>query len=209
MNFSTPQIEIRYGSYSESPVISTELCIPSLYGLHRINVNRHETEIVIGISPKNFSLNIYITTHFGKILQLGPSEFIDFLENLDSYFAININFVFKPPIISIFKIDEADKYQINFINHEKIYMREKSILKLCEMKRYLISMINELNNDVPMYAKYFKEILLLCENYIIAHMSRDEIVTHLLDIPNDRIPKKIVLETILNFIDYCLIYAIQ
>lgn len=209
MSFSPQQIDIRYGSYSESTIISVELCIPSLYGIRKINVNSHETEIIIGISPKNFTIEIYLTNDFGKILHLGFTEFIELLNNLESYFSININYIFKPPLISIFKFEDTDKYQIRFINHEKIYMKEKSLLKLCEIKKYLIIMINELENDISMYENCFREIVICCRSCIIANMSKNEIIDHLLNTSNDRIPKKILLETILNFFDYCLIYAIK
>lgn len=190
MSFRSQQIEIRYGSYHESPLISTVFCLPSLYGIQKISVNSDGVELIIGISPKNFSIEIYITNELGKILRLGSCEFEDFLENVKSFFSVDIGYVLKPPIMSFLKVNDSDKYQIKFINHEKISMKEKSMLKLCEIQKYILLLINELKNDILMYEKCFMKILFHCRNCIIANMSKKEIIDYLLNIPDDQIQKK-------------------
>lgn len=116
---SHEQIQICHGAYSESPQISTELSIPSLYGIHRIDINNHEAEIIIGISLKKIAIEIYLTNEFGEILYLGAYEFIDFLNNLESFFSMNINYVFKPPIMSISRFDYAGYYLIKLLTTKK------------------------------------------------------------------------------------------
>lgn len=211
MDSAFQKTEIRYGSYSESPIISSEFCIPNLYGITKINICNHDSvEIIMGISPKkSFSIEIYLTNEFGKIIHLGTTEFIDFLNNLQSFCSINIDCILKPPILSISKVHNSDVYEIKFINHEKVYMKEKAVYKLCEMKKYLISMINELKTDIMMYERCYNEIVVRCRDFISMNMSKKEIIDHLLKTSDEQLPKKVILETVLNFIDYCLIYAVR
>lgn len=211
---NSQQIDIRYGSYCESPSISNELYIPNLYGIQKFNVDHYDgTEITMGISPKDFGIEVYITNEFDRIIRLGPTEFIAFLTNLKSYFSINSEHVSISPIFSIIKFDHSDVYQIKCIiddvSNVKINMKEKSILKLCEFRQCLIAMLNELKNYVMIYQEYFRKILFHCRDCIKENMSKNQILDHLLNISDEEIPKYIILETILKFYEKCLSLAIR
>lgn len=78
-------------------------------------------------------------------------------------------------------------------------MKEKSMLQLCNSKKCLILLINELKNDILLYEKCFKEILTFCHSCTVRNISKNEIIEHLLTIPTEEVPKKIIFETILNF----------
>lgn len=210
MDFKT-QIEIRYGSYAETTTISSEVSIPCLYNIQKVIIDKSEAaEITMGISPKkNFAIEIYLTNEFGNIFLFGSTEFIDFMDIVDSFFSANISYVFKPPIISIEKMNNSEICQIKFINHEKIYLKEKTLLKLSEMKILYFAMINELKHDTTICEKNFKQILFICKDCIKMNMSKAEIISHLLDTRNVDISMKFILDTILNFIEFCLVVAIS
>lgn len=181
---------------------TTRKNVNPLYSAHTLNLSKEDiTEIVIGISPyKSFTVEIFLLSTCGNIIPFNKLEFIGFLNDIKTMFSINIDFCTKFPSTIFKKIYGTKFYEVKLSTNNSCYLEEYSLIKLAEIKQYLLLMIYELENKANMYEIYFKKLVAKGNEYI-KNVSKFELTNTLLCASDYSMPKKFILETALKFED--------